>query len=514
MTDERDKRDGDQNPEDELYSSVEDSGVHRLLRVYDEAMPRHEGRLVPAATAEEINKVVEQKLALQEIYGIRKKIRDDLRSVTERTPWLAGVLGVENIPKISAQQISDEEGARRVRRMCKFAKKDTGVHPLTVHTEVATLELKKEQNVMEAEEYGKYILGKNRGLLEAGDYKKWRNVMLKLRYKFSTEREKTAFYDVIQNAAEVAFAKILEGKDPQRMVNGFIYLGGISLFKPEDLVDVSKETFTNPQVKAAFLGMLTGLLDSHPDLFFKVRAHLLELGFFQNKKEIDGWLEIVTKAKKTLMSAMNFDQGLFMRYRNLCQDHGFSLNLSEEEEMQIFEPLFVRLRRAALQSPGKYMALRKQLKHLEIMDEETADGDDEVKWALLGHRLQWEKIHPWALSKLRNYWQTSGLHVINEVQPEDFADHSNEELRKDPCRSVPIGCAPLPRGTDTEITAQRALNYFEYEKEKYEEFDKEIEQLSMDYLDVDAEKIRVLHAKFPQYYEKSGKGYDTYKLES
>ncbi len=508
MVDDNDHNEG-RTPEDDVYADVEDSGVHRLIRVYDETVRRHDSsEPAPAATPDDIRLFVERRLALQEIYGVRKQMRDAFRGFAERHQWLGNLFGTEHIPETTAQQISKEEDERQVHRMRKFAMKETGVHPLSVHAELSKSELDKAPEVMSAEEYAKYIAGKYRHLIMKGDYKKWRDTMLKYRFKLGAQRECDAFYEVITCEAEKAFAEILNSGEIQKIPDAFMYLGGISLFEPEVLYDVPRKTIDHPEVRDSFTQTMALLFGVHPELYFKVRNHLIRLGFFRDNEEIDWHPMVVEAAKKVLKSALHFDQGLFMRYRNLYVEQGYTLQLTGLEEEEMREIIYRRLREAARISPSKYMALRSQLETIEVMDGETADSDDEVRWLLLGHRQRWEEIHPWAWSKMRHFWGSKGLTVIDEVSPQEFEHHENEQLRHDPKTAVQVDYGRIPKGMDPEVTAQRALNYLEHEKEKFEGFEREIEKLSTDYLDFDSGKLRTAYQKFPKYYDKNfGKGY-------
>jgi hypothetical protein len=508
MVDDNDPKEG-RTPEDDIYADVEDSGVHRLIRVYDETVRRNESlKPVPVATPDDIRMFIERRLALQEIYGVRKQMRDAFRGFAERNQWLGNLFGTEHIPEITAQQIAKEEDERQVHRMRKFAMKETGVHPLSAHAELSKSELDKPREVMSAEEYAKYVAGKYRYLIQNGDYKKWRDTMLKYQFKLGAQRESDAFYAVITYEAEKAFAEILNSGEIQKIPDAFMYLGGISLFEPEILYDVPKAAVDNAEVRDSFTQTMALLLGVHPELYFKVRNHLIKLGFFRDNEEIDWHPVVVESARKVLKSALHFDQGLFMRYRNLYVEQGYSLQLTGVEEDGMREIIYGRLREAARISPGKYMALRKQLETNEVMDGDAADSDDEVRWLLLGHRQRWEEIHPWALNKLQYYWRANDLSVMDKVSPREFENHENEALRGDPRNAVPSDYGPIPKGMDPEDTAQRVLNYVEREKERYAEFEREIEKLSIDYLDFDSGKLREAYRKFPQYYDKNfGKGY-------
>ncbi len=508
MSDEKDEHKGKVLNEDSLYGDEADSGVHRLASVREE----DEAGAFGVKSPEELAEFVDKRISVQNIHALRRIMRNDFRNFAERHKWLSDFLGMEHIPPVTMHDIKEEENDRRLRGAKKAAMKGEDLRAFLEKPESTAEKLDENNGLIAVEEYAKYVAGKYRHLLEQGEFRKWRKIMLGFRdhYKpYNGEGAyREAFFTIIKTEAELAFENALMSKEPEKIAECFIYAGAIKLFESEDLLDVPAEIFQAPEVKNAFREPLRKLFGEHPEMYFRARNHLLKLGFFKDKDEADSDPGIVEEAKKALEDAVILDPGLLANLRDLFVKEGFDAQFNEKDEEQIRQKIFQFLRSAAKISPGKYMALRNQLELLKLMDGEMADSDDEVRWSLQGHFLNLKEIHPWMLQKLRFYWRANGLKVMDEVATENFSNHPDAKLRKNPREGLKTGHKPIPKDLAADQVAQRAIIIFEQEKRLYDEHREELHKISREFVDNSGTKLPEVEMKYPQYDSKnSGRGY-------
>ncbi len=496
--------DDDKDREDLDYDD-EDSGIFRRKGV----SKRLSSSLYSddfSGTPDEVKAYIERRLQLQNVYNVRKEMRDSFRNFAERNQWLGGVLGINFVSPTTAQRISEEEQSMKFLSIRKTAVRNQDPNVALLEADYTRREIEKDPKVMNAEEYAKYIAGKKRHLLKEGKYKKWRDAMLGLRNRFKSDPEMHAFYRIIRYEACSAFTRVLLEENPDKIAEGLMYLGGIELFDAEDLLDVPKEIFELEHIRERLIALLEELI---PGYYLGVRTHLVKLGFFQSYSDIDHHLRIVVKVKEILEDALNRDAAVFAEYRESFIKGGMELKFSERDEKHFKEKLLRKLRIAAAKSPGKYLAERNHLDMLNVMDAEEADADPQTRWYLLGHKLQWGSIHPWALSKMERLWRFCGLSVMDDVSTDEFENQEDSELQGSPLKAVTIDYMPLTnKNFSTEVIADMSAHFCQAEKELYEQMEEETKKLSQDYLDYAAGEIYKLQSRFPQYDGMNGgKGY-------
>lgn len=446
------------------------------------------------------DKRIEVQVEIQDAYNVRREIRDGFRRLFEGLKFMDGIFGIKYIPRKKAQEIADEERSRKKLLLLKEAKREFGVITQAVRDQITKAlpaiieydELHQEGIAMRVQEYAKYQCERNHDLLQNGHYEKWRRAMFDPSLDLRSVRERDVFYEIVKIEAERAFTEALKSKDPEKIAEGFMELGGIALFEPEDLLDVPEEIMKNPEVKKVFVDLLRKFLSVHPVFYFSVRQHLVKLGFFENNQEIDQNPLIVKTAKEDVNWAFEQNPALSAQYVNTFRDEGFDLQFTEKEKAFYIEALLKRLREMAKESVVHYLALRKQFDLFGLLDADTSDNDQEVSKNLAGHLSQLGNSHPILVTKLMHYWRKIGLQV--PVGADE--DSSVKGTGKYPSASD-------WKNLDSTSIANRALSVREQEERNYSHVLSLCSGFSAERMSFDEGQLQRMQRKYPQYDPKN-----------
>jgi len=445
------------------------------------------------------------QVKIQDVYIARKKERDGRRTFIEKSEFLSRLFRKQHIAPKTAQETADEERGRKKLSLLKEAMREFGEITQDVRRSIERAlpniieyeELHPEQTSLKTQEYAKYQCERNRSLLTGGHYEKWRATMLDPNFDISGERERHIFFGIVKIEAERAFTEALKSKDPERIAEGFMELGGIALFEREDLLDVPAEIMNDSEIKNIFIELLCKFLAVHPKFYFRVRKHLVKLDFFESHEEIDRNPAIQKAASVGIHWAFEQNPALFSGYVDTFLEEGADPQLSKKEKDFFVEELFKRLRVMAKESVIHYLALRKQFHALGLMDGAKSDGDPEVCRNIAGHVSALRSAHPMLFNKLMFYWRKIGLQ-----DPDDSDDECNIQ------NSGTYPSSSDWKNLDPTSIANRALRIRQQEERNYQHVFSQLSKYSAERVCFDHGQLLRMQRKYPQYDpENNGNGY-------